>query len=158
MTSLRPIGKSIENDEIQNLFFESLKNLKAEMTLSLTQFDDQGVQEYINKQNVKNYFVNFEKKKLPIGTKYSNKIMLENAIDQYLEDDFEYFVYSTADILVPKTIFQSIEKIKKKEGTSKDFCALIYPNILKKNQTIESETTPHYGIDLFVFKISKKKY
>ena len=62
MTSLRPIGKSIENDEIQNLFVESLKNLKAEMTLSLTQFDDQGVQEYINKQNVKNYFVNFEKK------------------------------------------------------------------------------------------------
>ena len=157
MTSLRPIGKSIENDEIQNLFVESLKNLKAEMTLSLTQFDDQGVQEYINKQNVKNYFVNFEKKKLPIGTKYSNKIMLENAIDQYLEDDFEYFVYSTADILVPKTIFQSIEKIKKKEGTSKDFCALIYQNILKKNQTIESETTPHYGIDLFVFKISKNK-
>ncbi len=157
MTSLRPIGKSIENDEIQNLFVESLKNLKAEMTLSLTQFDDQGVHEYINKQNLKNYFVNFEKTKLPIGTKYSNKIMLENAIDQYLEDDFEYFVYSTADILVPKTIFQSIEKIKKKEGTSKDFCALIYPNILKKNQIIESETTPHYGIDLFVFKISKNK-
>ena len=157
MTSLRPIGKSIENDEIQNLFIESLKNLKAEMTLSLTQFDDQGVQEYINKQNVKNYFVNFEKKKLPIGTKYSNKIMLENAIDQYLEDDFEYFVYSTADILVPKTIFQSIEKIKTKIGISKNFCALIYPNILKKNQIIESETTPHYGIDLFVFKISKNK-
>ena len=27
----------------------------------------------------------------------------------------------------------------------------------EKNQTIESETTPHYGIDLFVFKISKDK-
>ena len=157
MTSLRPIGKSIENDEIQNLFVESLKNLNIEMTLSLTQFDDQGVQEYIYKQNIKNYFVNFEKKKLPIGTKYSNKIMLENAIDQYLKDDFEYFVYSTADILVPKTIFQSIEKIKTKVGISKDFCALIYPNILKKNQIIKSETTPHYGIDLFVFKISKNK-
>ena len=157
MTSLRPIGKSIENDEIQNLFVESLKNLNIEMTLSLTQFDDQGVQEYIYKQNIKNYFVNFEKKKLPIGTKYSNKIMLENAIDQYLKDDFEYFVYSTADILVPKTIFQSIEKIKTNVGISKDFCALIYPNILKKNQIIKSETTPHYGIDLFVFKISKNK-
>ena len=157
MTSLRPIGKSIENDEIQNLFVESLKNLNIEMTLSLTQFDDQGVQEYIYKQNIKNYFVNFEKKKLPIGTKYSNKIMLENAIDQYLKDDFEYFVYSTADILVPKTIFQSIEKIKTNLGISKDFCALIYPNILKKNQIIKSETTPHYGIDLFVFKISKNK-
>ena len=157
MTSLRPIGKSIENDEIQNLFVKSLRNLKAEMTLSLTQFDDEGVKEYIEKQNIKNYFVNFEKKKLPDGNKYSNKIMLENAIDQYLKDDFEYFVYSTADILVPKKIFQSIEKIKKKVGISKDFCALIYPNILKKNQTIDSETTPHYGIDLFVFKISKSK-
>ena len=157
MTSLRPIGKSIENDEIQNLFVESLRNLKTEMTLSLTQFDDEGVKEYIEKQNIKNYFVNFEKKKLPDGNKYSNKIMLENAIDQYLKDDFEYFVYSTADILVPKTIVQSIEKIKKKVGISKDFCALIYPNILKKNQTIESETTPHFGIDLFVFKISKNK-
>ena len=157
MTSLRPIGQSIDNDNIQNLFIDSIKSIEAKVTLSLTQFDDEGVKEYIDKQNIKNYFVNFEKKKLPVGTKYSNKIMLENAIDQYLKDDFEYFVYSTADILVPKTIFQSIEKIKTKIGISKNFCALIYPNILKKNQIIESETTPHYGIDLFVFKISKNK-
>ena len=157
MTSLRPIGQSIDNDNIQNLFIESIKSIEAKVTLSLTQFDDEGVKEYINKQNIKNYFVNFEKKNLPMGTKYSNKIMLENAINQYLKDDFEYFVYSTADILVPKTIFQSIEKIKTKIGISKNFCALIYPNILKKNQIIESETTPHYGIDLFVFKISKNK-
>ena len=157
MTSLRPIGQSIDNDNIQNLFIESIKSIEPKVTLSLTQFDDEGVKEYIDKQNIKNYFVNFEKKRLPMGTKYSNKIMLENAIDQYLKDDFEYFVYSTADILVPKKIFQSIEKIKTKIGISKDFCALIYPNILKKNQIIESETTPHYGIDLFVFKISKNK-
>ena len=157
MTSLRPIGQSIDNDNIQNLFMDSIKNIEAKVTLSLTQFDDEGVKEYIDKKNIKNYFVNFEKKNLPMGTKYSNKIMLENAIDQYLKDDFEYFVYSTADILVPKKIFQSIEKIKTKIGISKNFCALIYPNILKKNQIIESETTPHYGIDLFVFKISKDK-
>ena len=157
MTSLRPIGQSIDNDNIQNLFIDSIKSIEAKVTLSLTQFDDEGVKEYIDKQNIKNYFVNFEKKKLPVGIKYSNKIMLENAIDQYLKDDFEYFVYSTADILVPKTIFQSIEKIKTKIGISKNFCALIYPNILKKNQIIVSETTPHYGIDLFVFKISKDK-
>ena len=157
MTSLRPIGQSIDNDNIQNLFIDSIKSIEAKVTLSLTQFDDEGVKEYLDKQNIKNYFVNFEKKNLPMGTKYSNKIMLENAINQYLKDDFEYFVYSTADILVPKTIFQSIEKIKTKIGISKNFCALIYPNILKKNQIIVSETTPHYGIDLFVFKISKNK-
>ena len=111
MTSLRPIGKSIENDEIQNLFVESLKNLKAEMTLSLTQFDDQGVQEYINKQNVKNYFVNFEKKKLPIGTKYSNKIMLENAIDQLTK--FEDDIKDNKSMIVENTqeIHQAFEAI-----------------------------------------------
>ena len=82
MTSFRPIGKSIENDEIQNLFVESLKNLNIEMTLSLTQFDDQGVQEYIYKQNIKNYFVNFEKKNyllvLSIQIKLCLKMQLIN--------------------------------------------------------------------------------
>jgi hypothetical protein len=35
-------------------------------------------------------------------------------------------------------------------------CALVYPNILKKNGLIKSFTTPHYGIDIFIFKITKK--
>ena len=77
MTSLRPIGKSIENDEIQNLFIESLKNLKAEMTLSLTQFDDEGVKEYIEKQNIKNYFVNFEKKNYLMAINTQIKLCLK---------------------------------------------------------------------------------
>ena len=37
-----------------------------------------------------------------------------------------------------------------------EFCALVYPNILKKNGIIKSVTTPHYGIDIFIFKITKK--
>ena len=157
MTSLRPIGKSIENDEIQNLFVESLKNINAKISLSLTQFDDQGVEEYISKQDIKTFFINFEKKKLPMGTKYSNKVMLENAVDQYLKYNFEYLVYSTADILVPKNVFLFVDKIKEKLGNSKSFCALIYPNILKKNGIIISDTTPLYGIDFFIFKITKEE-
>ena len=115
MTSLRPIGKSEENDKIQELFVKSLQIFDARITLSLTQFDDYGVKEYIDKKNLNTYFVNFPKKKLPLGTKYSNKIMLENALDQYLENNFEYLVYSTADILLPNNLFDEVEKIKKKK-------------------------------------------
>ncbi len=154
MTSLRPIGKSNENDKIQEIFINSIKNIKQNITLSLTQFDDSGVEEYIKKEKIKNYFVNFPKKNLPSGNKYSNKIMLNNALKQLLENNYEYFVYSTADLIVPSNIFDEINKIKKNIN-NKEFCALIYPNILKKNGYIRSFTTPHYGIDIFVFKLNK---
>ena len=35
MTSLRPIGKSLENDKIQDLFVKSLENFNSKITLSL---------------------------------------------------------------------------------------------------------------------------
>ena len=50
MTSLRPIGKSKENDEIQDLFLNSIKSLNQDIILSLTQFDDNGVKKYIEKK------------------------------------------------------------------------------------------------------------
>ena len=103
MTSLRPIGKSNENDKIQELFIKSLESYNKNITLSLTQFDDEGVREYVDKKNINKFYVYFLSNKLPLGTKYSNKIMLSNSLDQYLNNNFEYLVYSTADILLPTT-------------------------------------------------------
>ena len=155
MTSLRPIGKSIENDKIQDLFIKSVNNINKPIKFSLTQFDDDNVEDYLIENKINCYFSNIEKKKLPNGKKYSNKLMLENGLDQFLKGDFKYFIYSTADLLIPKNIFSHIESIK--EFNSYDeCCALVYPNILKKNGLIKSFTTPHYGIDIFIFKISKK--
>ena len=155
MTSLRPIGKSIENDKIQDLFIKSVNNIDIPIKFSLTQFDDDNVENYLIKNKINCYFSNIEKKKLPNGKKYSNKLMLENGLDQFLKGNFKYFIYSTADLLIPKNIFSHIESIK--EFNSYDeCCALVYPNILKKNGLIKSFTTPHYGIDIFIFKISKK--
>ena len=94
MTSLRPIGKSIENDKIQDLFIKSVNNIDKSIKFSLTQFDDDNVQEYLIKNKINCYFSNIEKKKLPIGKKYSNKLMLENGLNQFLRDDFKYFIYS----------------------------------------------------------------
>ena len=155
MTSLRPIGKSTENDKIQDLFIKSVQNIEKPIKFSLTQFDDDNVEEYLIKNKINCYFSNIEKKKLPKGKKYSNKLMLENGLNQFLKDDFNYFIYSTADILIPKNIFSHIENIKE-FNSFHEFCALIYLNILKKSGLIKSVTTPHYGIDIFIFKITKK--
>ena len=155
MTSLRPIGKAAENDKIQDLFIKSVNNIDKSIKFSLTQFDDDNVQEYLIKNKINCYFSNIEKKKLPIGKKYSNKLMLENGLNQFLKDDFKYFIYSTADLLIPKNIFSHIESMKE-FNSYHECCALVYPNILKKNGLIKSVTTPHYGIDIFIFKITKK--
>jgi len=155
MTSLRPIGKSAENDKIQDLFIKSVQNIEKPIKFSLTQFDDDNVEEYLIKNKINCYFLNIEKKKLPSGKKYSNKLMLKNGLNQFLKNDFNYFIYSTADLLVPKNIFSHIENMKE-FNSYHEFCALVYPNILKKNGIIKSVTTPHYGIDIFIFKITKK--
>ena len=78
--------------------------------------------------------------------------MLDNALDQFIEKDFDYLIYSTADIIVPNRIFEYLSKIQLDE-----FCALIYPNIHITNGIIKNNFWPHYGIDLIIFKISKKK-
>ena len=47
--------------------------------------------------------------------------MLDNALDQYLENNFEYLVYSTADILLPGNLFEEVENIKSRIGKDKNF-------------------------------------
>ena len=149
MTSLRPIGKSTENDKIQDLFIKSAQNIEKPIKFSLTQFDDDKVQEYLIKNTINCYFLNIEKKKLPIGKKYSNKLMLENGLNQFLKDDFKYFIYSTADLLIPKNIFSHIESMKE-FNSFPEFSTFVYPNILQKNGSKKSISDPHYGIDIFI--------
>tara|TARA_B100000795_G_C22796027_1_gene439361 strand:- start:1884 stop:2768 length:885 start_codon:yes stop_codon:yes gene_type:complete len=153
IVSFRPFGKSKENDTYQGIFINSIKSLNFDITFSLTQFDEPNIEEFINKKSIKNFYTNISKKELPDGKKYSNKRMLDNALDQYMEkSDFEYLVYSNADIIVPNNLFDELVKIK-----LKNFCAIIYPNTHVKNGNIKNIFWPHYGIDLIIFKISKDK-
>ena len=124
MFHFRPKGKSKINDFYQNTFVESIKSIDADITFSITQFDEQNVKEFIDQKKIKNFYVNFTKDKLPKGKKYSNKIMLENALNQFLENDnFDYIIYSTADIIIPNNLFKILSNIK-----DNNFCALIFPN------------------------------
>lgn len=153
IVSFRPVGKSKINDFYQSIFVESVKSLNFDVTLSLTQFEEENVEDFVNQKNIKKYYNNISKNKLPPHKKYSNKIMLDYALDQFIEkDDFEYLIYSTADIIVPNNLFKIMSEIK-----DNNFCALVYPNSLIVNGRIENSFWPHYGIDLIVFKISKKK-
>ena len=153
LVSFRPIGKSKINDFYQNLFVESIKSINFDVTFSITQFEEQNVENFIKEKKLKIFTLIFQKKNLPNNKKYSNKLMLENALDQYLnQDSFDYIIYSTADIVVPNNLFKILSKIKED-----NFCALVYPNTHITNGIVKNNFWPHYGIDLIVFKISKQK-
>ena len=150
LVSFRPIGKSKVNDFFQSIFVDSIKCLNFDITFSLTQFEEPNVKEFIKKKEIKNFYNDIPKKNLPEGKKYSNKLMLDNALNQYIsEGNFQYLIYSTADIVVPNNLFRSLNEIK-----SERFCALIYPNIHITNGKVKNSFWPHYGIDLIIFKLS----
>ncbi len=152
IVSFRPLGKSKINDFYQNMFIDSLISVDYDITLSLTQFDEENVPNFIDNKHIKKNYKNVSKKNLPINKKYSNKIMLNNALDQFINNKYEYLIYSTADIIVPSRLFEVLSKIKLRE-----YCAIVYPNTHITNGIIKNNFWPHFGIDLIVFKISKKK-
>tara|TARA_B100000035_G_C21031934_1_gene568957 strand:- start:2015 stop:2887 length:873 start_codon:yes stop_codon:yes gene_type:complete len=153
LVSFRPIGKSKNNDFNQNLFVDSIKSINFDITFSLTQFDEPNVKNFIEEKKIKKFYKNILKKDLPENKKYSNKLMLDNALDQFIDtDSFDYLIYSTADIIVPNDLFLHLSKIK-----DDDFCAFVFPNTYVINGVIKNNYWPHYGIDLIIFKISKQK-
>ena len=154
LVSFRPIGKSKINDFFQSQFVDSIKSIDFDVTFSLTQFEEANVDNFIKEKNIKSFYKNISKQELPKNKKYSNKLMLDNALDQYLKEgaDFQYLIYSTADIIVPNKLFEILSKIK-----LENFCALIYPNTHVTNGVVENNFWPHYGIDLIIFKISRQK-
>ena len=150
LVSFRPIGKSKVNDFFQSIFVDSIKSLDFDITFSLTQFGEPKVQEFIQNKQIKKIYNDISKNKLPEGKKYSNKLMLANALDQFIDGDYQYLIYSTADIIVPNNLFKVLLNIKDDR-----FCALIYPNTHITNGKIINNFWPHYGIDLIIFKITK---
>ena len=150
LVSFRPIGKSKINDFFQSIFLESIMSIDFDITFSLTQFDEENVKDFVEKKN-QNHYINISKNELPKGKKYSNHLMLRNALNQFIDNDYQYLICSSADIIVPNNIFKIMSKINKNE-----FCALIYPNIHITNGIVKNNYWPHYGIDLIAFKITKE--
>lgn len=151
ITSFRPFGISKNNDYIQLNFINHIKALGKNITLSVSQFKERGVRKFLDKQKINYKF--FEHKKKELGNsnrKYSNHIMLIDALKEFLKNDYEYLAFSTVDISFGNHLFEALKKIKQK-----NFCALIFPNIQIVNGVVDSLNWPHFGIDLFIFKINK---
>ncbi len=151
IVSFRPFGKSKVNDFYQNMFMDSLNCLDFDITLSLTQFDEANVKDIVDKKKIKKKYKNIPRTSLPNNKKYSNKLMLDNALDEFTTNEYQYLIFSTADIIVPSKLFEIVSKIKLDE-----YCALVYPNTHISNGIIKNNFWPHYGIDLIIFKINKK--
>jgi len=150
--SFRPLDKSKFNDKVQSIFLDNIKKFKADITFSITQFDDYGVKKFLSKKKIKKKFFNHPKKLLPKNSKYSNSIMLKNSLNYYIKKNFDYFIFSNADILISKKIIKILKLVK-----IKDYMGFVYPNTLIKNGKIINSFAPHYGIDFIVFKLTKKK-
>jgi len=153
-TTFRPFGVNKFNDAIQYKFLKSIKQSKSKIHLSVTQFDDANVLTSLKKSKVKFQYYNCSKKKLPYKKKYSSQIMLMNSLKYYLKnyDNYKYFVYSTADIMLPKNLFGYLEENKRI-----NMLYLIFPNKLIKNNQSHILPYPYFGIDLIIFKIDKTK-
>jgi len=153
LVSFRPTGKSKSNDMYQSIFVDSVKSLGGNIYFSITQFDEKNVQKFIKKKDIKNFYINVKKKELPKGKKYSNKIMLSNALNQFLKNgDFDYLIFSTADIVVPNNLLETLKEIN-----LDNFCAFVFPNTQVINGDLKNTFWPYYGIDLIIFKINKAK-
>ena len=152
-TSFRPFGVSNDNDNTQNIFLNSIKNYKSNITLIVTQFGEKNVKKTLARYDINFIFKEYPKKKLPIGERFSNKIMCENALQEYCKksSDYHYLIYSTCDIIAPNNLLEELKNIE-----YKNFMAYVFPNTLIKNGKLFNKINPIYGVDIIIFKIDKK--
>ena len=150
-TSFRSFGKSGNNDHIQNFFLSSLVSAKFDLTLFATQFGEHSVEDAIKQKQLK-YIYKDAKNKIPQGKKYSNKYMLKYSLEEFLHGDYDYYVHSTADLMLPFNMIENLIKFK-----NNNILFFVFPNTLVVNGKIVDPSTPLFGIDIFIFKIDKIK-
>ncbi|HJN84307.1 MAG TPA: hypothetical protein QGF37_02145 [Candidatus Pelagibacter bacterium] len=59
--SFRPLNQSKSNDSVQNTFLDNVKKFDADITFSITQFDDYGVKNFLKKKKLKKNFLIIQK-------------------------------------------------------------------------------------------------
>jgi len=153
-TSFRPFGISKNNDVYQFMFLSSLKNLNCDLTICATQFDDLGVDNILKESGLKYIYNNISRDNLPDGKKYSSQKIFYKALLEFCknESNYDFFIYSCSDILIPSNFADELLKRKDLPGVY-----LIYPNTLIKNGKMLNYYDVIYGIDLIAFRIDKLK-
>jgi hypothetical protein len=136
------------------MFLNSLKNYNCDLTICATQFDDSGVENILRESGLRYIYNNISKNNLPIGKKYSSQKIFLTALQEFCkyENNYDFFVYSNSDILLPSNLIDELLKRKDILGVN-----LVYPNTQIKNGKLLNYYTFIYGIDLFIFRLDKLK-
>ena len=72
-TSFRPFGVSNDNDNTQNIFLNSIKNYKSNITLIVTQFGEKNVKKTLARYDINFIFKEYPKKNCQSGKDFLTK-------------------------------------------------------------------------------------
>ena len=143
-TSFRPFGKSKNNDEIQTKFLDCVcECADVNITMCITQFGEELVEENLDKFRIKKKIFN---SKPPKGFKYSQSIILANALDEYIHSgEYDHLVWSTCDFTFEKDLISELtDKIGKQEQ-----CNIILPQHNVDHLGTVNPFAFNFGIDFF---------
>jgi len=146
VTTFRSFGISNKNDILQKKFLKNLQNLKCEITLSVTIFNELNVKKNVNIRGLNTVFFK-NKKKLPHNSNYSQSICMQNAMKIY-NKTYDYIIWSTADIDIPKNFINKIKSYR-----DENLLMTIFPMYYVSNNKKVNAFSSNWGLDLFVIKI-----
>jgi hypothetical protein len=153
-TSFRSFNKSLKNDAIQNYFISSLESIEShKIKLIVTQFAEENVEERLNKSILDYIFIK-NNIQIPEGIKYSQSIIFRNAVEEYVNNNYDYLVWSTCDFIFTSGF---ITQILTDKNSSDQFMSCIIPQNSITEQSDFRIFSFNYGIDFFIFKINDQK-
>lgn len=150
ITTFRSFGISKKNDAVQKKFFKDLNKLNSDITLSVTIFDEKKVKENISSNKIKIVFFK-NKNKLLHNSKYSQSICMQNAV-KLLDNTFDFVIWSTADITIPKNFVNKINSFKEN-----NILMTAFPIYFADSKNNITSFSSNWGLDLFILKINSKK-
>ena len=150
VTTFRSFGISKKNDLVQKKFLKNLKNLNTKITLSVTIFNEKNIKHNVKTKGINTVFFK-NKKKLLHNSKYSQSICMQNAI-KLLDNSFNFIIWSTADISIPKNFIKKIQSQKERNILMTAF-PMYYINSKKEMDSFSS----NWGLDLFILKLESPK-
>ncbi len=138
--------KNNKNDSIQYIFLNSLKSIEnVEIDLCVTMFGEKNV-----KNNILNIFPNsffFESSKyLPNGVRYSQSLVMNNALELMKTKDYDALAWSTCDLYIPQGSFGFLSKFSEQE-----FIATSHPNAVIDENGKYKIYGFESGVDFFCF-------
>ena len=146
ITSFRGFNGS-RDEKIQRNFIKQF-NKKNNIIFCITQFNEKNVKKNLLKLKSYYYFKNSIRKPY----RYCQNDILKNGVEIAIKEKIETVIWSTADIILSKDFNKTINNLKI------NTFATVFPNIhIYKNKPIDY-TYPHFGLDLFVMKLSFNKF